>query len=71
MWLEGQAKVILDSIQGGERVLVHDELTKGTFLGAGKEEVDLRLRRLEKSRGDGDVDFSEPSIQRQSLRTLS
>ena len=49
--------------------------TKGPFLGflgeAGKEEVDLRLGRLEKSRGDGDVDFAELSIQRQSIFTFS
>ena len=38
-----------------------------------KEEVDLRLKRLEKPRGDrdGDIDFSVPSIQRQSIRTIS
>ena len=28
----------------------------------GKEEVDLRLGRLEKPQSDGDVDLSEPSI---------
>ena len=58
-------EVILDGLQGGERVLVHDEFTEGPFLGfpseMGKEEVDLRLRRLEKSRGDGDIDFSKPA----------
>ena len=47
---------------------VHDELTKGLFLGfrgkPRKEKVDLRLGCLEKPRGNGDVDFSEPSIQR-------
>ena len=56
-------------------MLIHDELTKGPFLGSsgnpGKEEVDLRLRSLETTRGDGDVDFSESSIQRQSIRTFS
>ena len=26
-WLEGQTKVILESFQGGKRVLVHDELS--------------------------------------------
>ena len=56
-------------------MLVHDELTKGPFhIFFGKleeENVDLFLGRLEKPRGDGDVDFSEPSIQRQSIRTFS
>ena len=74
-WLKGQTKVIRDSFQGGQRVLVHNKLTKSLFLGYSgiirKEEVDLRLRRLEKSRGDSDVDFSEPSISRQSIRTFS
>ena len=65
-WLEGQTEVILDSIQGGKRELVHNELTKIPFLKfldkLYKKEIDLRLGRLKKSRGDGDVDFSEPSI---------
>lgn len=34
LWcLEDNTKVILNGIQGEERVLVHDELTKGPFLG--------------------------------------
>ena len=30
-WLEGKTKVILDGLQDGERVLVHDKLIKGPF----------------------------------------
>ena len=56
-------------------ILVLCELTKGPFLGfpgkAGKEKVDFRLGRLKKPQGDGDVDISQPSIQRQLVRILS
>ena len=56
-------------------MLDDDELTKGTFLGfSGKpvmKEVDLCVKSFKKSQGDGDVDFSKPSIQRQSIRTFS
>ena len=47
-------------------MLIHDDLTKGPFLGfpgkSGKGEVDFHFRYLEKPRGDGDVVFSKPSI---------
>ena len=70
-WLKDQTKNILDSFQGGERVLVLYELTKSPFLGfpgkLGKEEVGACLRCLEKPRGDSDVGSSEPLIQRQSI----
>lgn len=66
-WIESEAKVILDGIQGGKRVLFLDELNKGPFLGfpskTGKEALGFRLGRLETSRRDGNVDFSKPSIQ--------
>ena len=43
-------------------MLISDDLIKGPFLGfsgkPGKEEVDLRLGRLKKPQGDGDVDIS-------------
>uniref|UniRef100_M4B6F8 Uncharacterized protein n=1 Tax=Hyaloperonospora arabidopsidis (strain Emoy2) TaxID=559515 RepID=M4B6F8_HYAAE len=55
----------------GERVLVHNELTKGQLFvftsDTGKEKVDLCLRLLEKFRGDGNVDFAELTSQRQSI----
>ena len=50
-WLDGKTKVVMDTIQGGERVLVDDDLTNGPFLGfpgkPGRVKVDLHLRRLE------------------------
>ena len=49
-------------------MLISDDLIKGPFLGfsgkPGKEEVDLRLGRLKRPQGDGDVNSIELSIQR-------
>ena len=63
--VEGHSRWLPD----GERILVHNEFTQSPLLGfpseTGEEEVDLRLKSLEKSRGDSDVNLSEPTQQRQ------
>ena len=57
----------MDDIQEKKWVL-------GPFLGFPGETIeevlDFRLRRLEEPRCDGDVDFSEPSIQRKSIQNF-